>query len=366
MVDVSRRKPGMTRWIPLILITTFMVLTPMTAMAEVIGWVTLKDGSRIYGDVMSMTEGILTIKTTFGADALLKVKWEEVTQVVIDTPLPFLLKEGTTLKGTAVEGPSGAVHILAEPLSHPVSVPLSSVAAIHPPRIKPVTYTGNFTFGYSTTRGNTDTENLSMLGELVARSTTLRLTLLGRYSVAENNGSLTARNGRGTMKLDFFLTKRFYIFTSAYFENDTFQDLKLRTALSTGPGYQFFEKGEFRNSYVKELQFYGEVGLSFFNEDFNQKTDQSSIRSRISFKWDWPLIKHTVMVFHYSEIFPSVEDIKNYYVTLDQGIRLTITKGWLTKFQITWRYDNQPPPGVKNSDTLFLLTLGYHFDTRGS
>ena len=128
--------------IPLILITGFMFLTPTTAMAEVIGWVTLKDGSLVYGEVVSMTDGTLTVKTTFGKDAFIKIKWEEVTQLLVDTPLPFQLKEGTTLKGKAVEGPSGSLHILAEPLSNAVSVPLSSVTAINPPLIKPVVYKG--------------------------------------------------------------------------------------------------------------------------------------------------------------------------------------------------------------------------------
>jgi len=356
----------MTTLIPLILITAFMFLTPTTAMAEGIGWVTLKDGSLVYGEVVSMTEGTLTINTTFGTDALIKIKWEDVTQLLVDTPLPFHLKEGTILKGKAVEGPSGSLHILAEPLSSAVSVPLSSVTAINPPPIKPVVYKGNFSFGYSTTSGNTDTDHLSLLGELVARSTTLRLTLVGRYILTENDGSLTARNGRATMKLDFFMTKRFYIFSSAFFENDTFQDLKLRTGLSAGPGYQFIEKGDFSSSYFKEMEFYGEAGISFFNEDFNQRTDESSIRSRISFRWDWPIIKDTFTFFHYSEIFPSFEDFENYYATLDQGINLNISKGWLTKLQVTWRYNNQPPPGVKNSDTLFLFTFGYNFDTSGS
>ena len=52
------------------------------------------------------------------------------------------------------------------------------------------------------------------------------------------------RNSRGTIKLDFFLTKLLYWFASAYFEQDTFQDLKLRTALATGPGYQLLDRGD--------------------------------------------------------------------------------------------------------------------------
>jgi len=53
------------------------------------------------------------------------------------------------------------------------------------------------------------------------------------------------------------------LFTSAYFEPDTFQDLNLRTALAAGPGYQLLDKGTFRSPYVNEMQLYGEAGIGY-------------------------------------------------------------------------------------------------------
>jgi hypothetical protein len=60
------------------------------------------------------------------------------------------------------------------------------------------------------TTGNSHLNNGSLLGELSARSESLRLTVLGRHIYGDNGGNLIVCNNLGTIKLDFFLTKRLY------------------------------------------------------------------------------------------------------------------------------------------------------------
>jgi hypothetical protein len=122
----------------------------------------------------------------------------------------------------------------AAPTGIPLAIPFDSVLRMNQPA---VIYTGAVQAGFSQTTGNSHLGNGSLLGELSAPNESLRVTILGRYIYGDNGGNLIVRNSRGTIKLDFFLTKRLYWFASAYFERDTFQDLKLRTALSAGPGY---------------------------------------------------------------------------------------------------------------------------------
>ena len=63
--------------------------------------VTLKDGSILYGEVIAMEGGILHLKTPAGPDNLVKVKWESIAKLSVSHPIPFHLKEGTVLIGTA-------------------------------------------------------------------------------------------------------------------------------------------------------------------------------------------------------------------------------------------------------------------------
>lgn len=321
--------------------------------------VTLKDGSVIYGEVQDMVEGKLRIKTTFGVEEIISVKWADVAKLSSTRMLPFVLKEGTTLKGKAMDTEKGGLTIQAEPIATPLPIPLDSIVSINPPVKPPVEFQGNFTLGVSSVSGNSELTNVSGLAELVGRSEKLRLSMFGRYIYGEADGKLTARNSRGTIKLDFFTSKRFFLFTSAYFEQDTFQDLNLRTALSGGPGYQFLEKGDLSSPYTKNMQLYGEFGGSYFNEDFKVQPDKNAFRFRASVKWDWPIIADKVALYHYDEFFPSAENFKDYYLTTDQGVVFNVFQNFVTKFQLTYRYNNNPPAGVKNADTIYLITFGY-------
>jgi putative salt-induced outer membrane protein YdiY len=324
--------------------------------------VTLKDGSIIYGEVLEMAEGILFIKTSASPDNLLKVKWSDVTKISVTHPIPFHFKEGTVLHGTTTEGPDGMLNVQAEPLKGATSVPLDTVTSINPLVQPPVIYVGSLTGGYSQTTGNSRLRNASLLGELVARSEQLRLTMNGRYVYGDDAGSLITRNARATIKLDFFMTKRFFWFASAYFENDRFQDLKLRTALASGPGYQWVDRND-HTGIFKDMTFYTEAGLAYFNEDFNNTEDKASIRGRISMKLNWPMFEDRVTVYHFSEFFPSLQNTADFFFTMDNGVRFKIWAGFVSSFQVTTRYNSQPAPGTTDTDQLYLITLGYAFDT---
>lgn len=334
----------------------------LPAASEVSDIVTLKDGSVLYGEVIEMSGGILSLKTASSSDNMIKIKWDEVTKLSVNHPIPFHLKEGTILNGTATAGPDGNLNIQAEPLKGSMTVPLTSVTSVNPLAQAPVIYTGSLTAGYSQATGNSKLRNVSVLGDFVARSEQLRLSLLGRYVYGDNTGTLITRNARGTIKLDFFITKRLFWFASAYFENDHFQDLKLRTAISSGPGYQWLDRGDF-GGILKDMTAYTEAGLAYFNEDFRVASDASSFRARVSTKWNWPVFDERIVLYHYNEIFPSLQNASNFYFTMDNGVRVKILGGLASGFQVTTRYNNRPPAGTTDTDNLYLFTLGYTFDT---
>jgi len=335
---------------------------PPPAAAAPIDIVTLKDGSVLYGEVLEMDGGILLLKNPANPDNLIKLKWDSVAKLTVTHPIPFHLKEGTVLNGTASAGPDGVLVIHAEPLKGTMEVPMSDVKSVNPLVQPSVIYVGNLTGGYSQTTGNSHLRNASLLGELVARGDLLRLTMNIRYVYGDDSGSLITRNARGTIKLDFFITKKLFWFTSAYFENDKFQDLKLRTALATGPGYQWVDRGDYEGI-SKDMTLYTEAGIAYFNEDFTTAPDTSSVRARVSVKWNWPLYEDSITIYHFSEFFPSLQNFSNVFFTMDNGVRFKLWKNFISSFQITTRYNSQPAPGTTDTDNLYLITLGYALDT---
>jgi putative salt-induced outer membrane protein YdiY len=323
--------------------------------------VTLKDGSVIYGEVIEMTGGLLHLKNSMVSD-IIKIKWEEISKLTVSHPIPFHLKDGSVLMGTVEESDPDMIKLKAGPTGSIMTVPMNVVTQVNPVVQPPVVYTGSINAGYSQTAGNASLKNVSVIGDFVARSEQLRLSMLGRYVYGDNNGSLITRNARGTIKLDFFITKRLFWFASSYFENDFFQDLKLRTAISSGPGYQLIERGDYSGLF-KDMTLYTEAGPSYFNEDFRVAADKSSFRGRVSTKWNWPLFGERLMVYHHHEIFPSLQNFSDFFFTMDNGIRFKILEGLASGIQVTTRYNNRPAPGTVPTDNLYLLTLGYAFDT---
>jgi putative salt-induced outer membrane protein YdiY len=326
--------------------------------------ITLKDGGGVlYGEVVEMSDGVLYIKTAAAEDKIIKIKWANVEKLVINHPIPFHLKAGSVLIGTATEGPDGTIHVQTGPLKEAIEIPMDSVTALNPLIQPPVIYKGTLTGGYSQATGNSHFRNASLLGDFVARSEQLRLTLNGRYVYSDQDNVLTARNARGTIKMDFFITKRFFWFASAYFEQDTFQDLKLRTALASGPGYQFIEKGDYASPWLKDMTLYAETGLAYFNEDFTTAPDQASTRAKWAVRLNWPILDESITFYHFQEIYPSLQNTSSYYLTMDNGVRFRLYEGFVSGIQVTTRYNSAPAPGTGDTDNLYLITLGYNFDT---
>jgi putative salt-induced outer membrane protein YdiY len=262
----------------------------------------------------------------------------------------------------AQPGGEGNLDIKSDQIAQPSTVSMANVKEINPPEKKPIKFTGNLGFGGSISTGNTQTRTMSFIGEFEARSDRQRLTLRGGYNYADHEGQLEAQNGRVGLKYDFFITKRFYWFASAFFEHDGMQDLSLRTALSTGPGFQIIDKGDFTADWLKEMQLYAEAGIAYFDEDFKRAKDNTYVAARWAIKFDWPFVPKKITFFHHHEGYPSLEDAEDIYITTETGLRFAIWNNFVATAQINWRWDNTPSPGFERSDTIYLLTLGYNFE----
>jgi putative salt-induced outer membrane protein YdiY len=309
--------------------------------------VTLKDGSRIVGEVVGMKDGVLIMKPAFSATQSLDIGWGDVTDLKLSKPLPFQLEDGTQVVGVPEGIREGSIYVK------------SAVKSIN---AKPVAYTGLLAAGLSISDGNTNNKTGSLLGEFIARANRFRLTLRGAYNYAEDDEGLTVRNGKASIKVDYFITKRFYWYANALFEYDAFQDLDLRTALGTGPGYQFIDKGDFEAESLREMQLYVEAGIAYVNENFDDAPDNDYISGRWALRFDWPFLPKRIAFFHFHEGYPSLEDAEDLYITTETGLRFTIWDNFVASAQVNWKWDNTPAAGFERDDTLYLFTIGYSFD----
>ena len=320
------------------------------------GWsgeIVLVNGDRISGQILSMEQGELKLKTPYAGT--IPIQWDQVAGLNTDDPVHVLLSDEASLKGSTMSAGRGKMKLRMGEVEDTVTFDLSRVQAINPePEDRPaVTLSGRVNVGLTRSRGNTETESHHVDGEIVARSEKNRYTLGIEYNLEENEDEVTSKNYLGYGKYDHFLTRRWYGYANTLFEKDEFKDIKLRTTVGTGIGYQFFES-ELTNLYL-------ESGLSFVNEDLEDGEDNESLAGRWAISFDKYLFDKLVQFFHSQEGYQEFEETENVFLRSRTGLRFPLSEGFRATLQYNYDWDNNPAPGEENADRKYLVTLGYEF-----
>ncbi|MEM7261987.1 MAG: DUF481 domain-containing protein [Planctomycetota bacterium] len=333
-----------------------LLVSSMTAQeAAPLDVVTLQDGSKIYGTITTLKGGVLSIQTDSAAKGTLDVKFENVSAMTWNGPQKLALENGNVLHGQiAAEG--GVLTVTSESLD-PITVPLASVKGVNLPPKKPVTHKGFVGMNGRITDGNSRTKSVSAQANYEMRTEKSRLTLKGDWNYAEDQGDLSARSASAQMKYDLFITERTFAYANAGVLGDDFADLNLRTTVGVGIGHQFVDSGKDDTNW----SFYEEVGVSFFDEDFDMARDERYAAGRVSGKLDWDIIADKILFFHFHEVFFGFEDEEDVLVDTETGVRLNIIDNFYATAQVNYRWDNTPAAGTNRADTEYLWGLGYTF-----
>ena len=311
----------------------------------------MNNGDRLTGTVVTKQADTLTLKTPYAGT--LEIQWSEVRQLISDQPVQIILEDETRVTGTLLPTEDGKVRIRSGEILETAPIELSAVRYINPPvevnggvRVK-----GNINAGANISSGNTDTEQYHLDAEVVARTLTNRFTVGATFNRSTDDGTETASNATGYGKYDHFLTEKWYTYANALFTRDEFKDLKLRTPLGLGSGYQFYES--------EPLNLSLEGGLTYVNEDFYDKEDESYPAGRWALNYDRLLFGSRLRFFHYHEGLLGLEDINDILILSRTGLRVPLGQGLTATTQIDVDWDNTPADGNDSTDMRYLLNLGY-------
>jgi len=313
--------------------------------------VRLVNGDRLTGDIISLENQTLLLKTTYAGD--IRINWSKVACIVSPKKLAFVLKTDEVLTGQTDCPSDGVIQIKAETTGTTLQIPLADLQAVNRPPAPAVTYKGSIVAGGSRTDGNTDSRALNTSAQLVVRSKRERLTLAAAYNYGKTDETLTARNATGSIKYDFFMTKKLYTYAQTLFERDDLQDLRLRNAFGLGMGYQFFDS--------ERMSLAAEAGPSYYQEDFRQAEDQNYSTGRWSIAFQHDIIPKRLKFFHLHEGYVSLEKSNAYYFRSEQGFRIPVAKNFFANFQVNYNYNSQPTPGKRKDDTTYIFGLAYDF-----
>jgi len=328
-----------------------MVLLASAAATALADEVRFRNGDRLTGTITSAEGGKLKVTSKVAGDVTVDLK--DVDTFSTEAPAAVHLNDGTVLRDRIEAADAGAIRTAGAAGARPV--PLSDVESINPNRDR---WTGSVVVGGLVTRGNSNTTSLNVNAEATRRTLQDRLSGSAGYIYSRERSpdtganTTTADNWSLAGKYDYFFTKKFYGFASLRAEHDRIADLDLRLTPSLGVGYQWVEK--------PDLNFNTEAGVAWVYEEYDDADSDDHVAARLAYHVD-KKFNERVSLRHNLEYLPSVEDLGDFNVNADLGVRTNLTKSMFTELKVEWKYDATPAPGAAKNDQRFLLGVGWSF-----
>ena len=206
--------------------------------------VTLKNGDRLSGGIVSGDGKTLVIKTEFAGE--ITIQWDAITGIESTQNLNLTLKDGKRLSGKITTQDEKFV-VVGETAPARANAAKDTVAALRNDAVQKTydieadkiahpkfTYfwSGLFDTGLALTRGNSATVSYTLAAKAVRETERNKLTLYSTYIYANDDTApptrTTANALRAGARGDLNLTPRVFIFALTDFETNQLQNLDLR------------------------------------------------------------------------------------------------------------------------------------------
>ncbi len=317
---------------------------------------TLENGDRLTGTLTAIEGGVWKVSFA-GNEAELPVS--QVISVQTDGPIGVRLTDGTVLATIITPGPTGLQIVGADGTAQTISPSaleavgdpdnLASLVPVEIGLFRPIGrfWSTNMAVGFSDKSGNSRARGVSGTFELARRSPKDRLTLTAGFNreeseVAESGFETTVSKYYVQLRVDIFVTGRFFLFTSTRQERDRFQDISLRSTYNAGFGYQAVrtENTDLRFSLS------GGARRESFIPGGSATAGVAAIGSTV---------RQTVG----PAIFAWLEEMSDFRLISDASITAPLYKGIGVRFGILNELNNRPQPGIKKHDMLVTTRLSY-------
>ena len=231
-----------------------------------------------------------------------------------------------------------------------LSIP-ATLAEDPPPALNE--WKGSVSLGATFADGNSKRKTATATANAEYRREKDRTTLGLLWNYAQESGTTTQRRTLVTGKYDYFLTQTTYLLANASAEHDLSAQLKLRTIVGVGAGYQVLEDERWNVS--------AEAGLSYVDEDYKDNSaDGDYLAARLAYKADVKLSEKW-SAGQATEFLSSLENSEDMNARVDTHTKVTLTANMFAQGQWLYTWDNTPAAGAHHSDNLWLLTVGWSF-----
>lgn len=347
------------------LIAALLLLCACSLLADQI---TLANGDRFTGSILRSDNKTLVLKTDTAGEVALK--WDSIAAISAPGPLHIGLSDGQTIVGS-VETANGRFNVTTQ-TAGVVATSKDAIQFIRNndeqtriqaeidhfrnPRLVDL-WVGSFDLGFAASRGNANTETLTMAANAARATTRDKITvyytsIFSSSDFSGGNTQTTANSKRGGLGYNLNLSKKAFVFGAVDLESDQFQSLDLRFVPSGGVGYHAIA--------AMPTQFDLRVGAAANREFFSTGLNRTSAELLVGddFVHKFSASTHIEQKF---DFFTNLSDTGAYRVNFDISGVTAIKKWFSWQVTVSDRFLSNPVPGRKKNDAIYSTGIRVSF-----
>jgi putative salt-induced outer membrane protein YdiY len=312
-----------------------------------------KNGARIVGKVVRISEGAISVETDYAG--MLAIKQSEVVSVTTDAPVAVRLASGTRMDGKVTGAPDGTLTIVGSDGTITTTVgkvAASWTAGSKDPEIAAMERHWAYEAAVDVTGRNGNKDQLGTAASLRAVLKTMQDTLqfYTAYDRQETDGLKSADQFKaGVDYQNNFAGKRsWYVRDEGGF--DRVKDIDLYNVAAAGFGYDLIRQPK----HVLTAR----AGLSYRYEGYNNPLTEDVRSAGLDFGIAHELTLANAKLVNRLSYVPAFDDFGNYRANHESFFEIPLTApSWKLRFGVSNDYNSQPGVGVEKMDTSYFTRL---------
>lgn len=347
-----------------IFVTVFLIMVCTHLKADQI---TLRNGDRVSGEIVTSDRNTLTMKTEFLGEVA--IQWDAVGEITSEQELFVMDINGQVLVGRI--STRGTTIQVQTPQAGTVPIEKVAIETIrsrgeqdaYEAEIERIRNPGLLDFwsgyidgGLSFTQGNAATSSFTTSMRTERRTDRDKISVYTTTLFAKNSTSgmseTTANAIRGGTRYDVNLSDRLFTFGFIDLEFDEFQNLDLRSVFGGGLGWHV------RRNERTTLDIFsgGSFNQEFFKNDLTRKSPEIVLGEELTNK-----LAETTSMSARLAFYPNLTDLGQYRLQFDSSLTSELLN-WLTwHLTLSDRFSSNPTPGVKKNDVLITTGIRFNF-----
>jgi hypothetical protein len=307
--------------------------------------VVLRNGDRIRGEITSLADGKLLLRTDYAGEIALR--WREVAALSTTGPVTVMRAGARTPLHGTLQALYGGRLLLVAPDGAAHELSLDEITHLNPPPWESgigAAYAGRITLAAAFTRGNTEDERIDADGEFTARARDYRYALSARVERDDEPEIGVSTAWLANTNYDRFLETDRFAYVRGSLEHDRAKDIAQRASAGAGYGAELAA---------------GHASLTVRGGVDYVTVDRYAAANERYPALGWGVKAGYPPWFHEHEGFWNLEDTDAVFVRSKTGLRLPLLKGLGVSAQLNLDWERRPAPGRKSTDSTLLIGIDY-------